>query len=194
MAQNTPETSAYGSALPGIAGMIDTWVSRIEAFLLAAAVMLMAMNTMSNVVGRYFFQQSLFFSEELNRVLIILVTFSGIGYAARHGRHIRMSAVFDALPAALRKKMMIVIALVTAAVMYALFWFSIDYVFFNVAPKGRVLPALGIPVYWSYLLVPLGFFIAGTQYALTALKNLSGTGTYLSTHVREGYGQDEIEL
>lgn len=189
---SNPSTPATG--LRGLLRGLDTSVSRVESFLLAFSVTLMAVNTVSNVVGRYFFQQSLFFSEELNRTLIILVTFSGIGYAARHGRHIRMSAIYDALPLGLRKAMMILIALVTSATMFALFWFSVDYVFYNVAPKGRVLPALGIPIYWSYLLVPLGFFIAGIQYALTALKNIFEPGIHLSTHVRDGYGQDEIEL
>jgi C4-dicarboxylate transporter, DctQ subunit len=43
------------------------------------------------------------FSEELNSILIILITFAGISYAARHGRHIRMSAIYDALPPKGRK-------------------------------------------------------------------------------------------
>ena len=95
------------SSLPGVLGMIDTTISRIESFFLATGVLLMALNTVANVVGRFAFQQSLFFSEELNRILIILITFAGISYAARHGRHIRMSAIYDALPSNVRKPLMI---------------------------------------------------------------------------------------
>ena len=40
--------------------------------LLAIGVLLMALNTMANVVGRYLLGQSIFFSEELNQALIIL--------------------------------------------------------------------------------------------------------------------------
>ena len=86
----------HESSLPGVLGVIDTTISRIESFFLATGVLLMALNTVANVVGRFAFQQSIFFSEELNRILIILITFAGISYAARHGRHIRMSAIYDA--------------------------------------------------------------------------------------------------
>ncbi|MCB1313831.1 MAG: TRAP transporter small permease, partial [Sedimentitalea sp.] len=76
--------------------------------MLAAGVLLMAANTVANVIGRVFFE-SLYFSEELNRILIILITFAGISYAARHGRHIRMSAIYDTLPPKPRKALTIVI-------------------------------------------------------------------------------------
>ncbi len=58
----------------------------------------MATNTIANVIGRFVLGESLFFTGEVNRILIIMITFAGIGYAARHGRHIRMSAIYDALP------------------------------------------------------------------------------------------------
>ena len=35
--------------------------------------------------------------------VILLVTFAGVGYAARHGRHIRMSAIYDHMPNKARK-------------------------------------------------------------------------------------------
>lgn len=190
--EQAPETS-YASTLPGVLGKIDTGISNIESVILAVGVILMAANTVINVIGRFIFQYSIFFTEELNRSLIVLVTFAGIGYAARHGRHIRMSAIYDALPSKTRKALMVVIAVVTALVMFALFYFSIGYIA-KVATSGRVLPAMQIPVYWIYLWVPVGFFITGVQYALTAVKNVVEKDIYLSTHVLEGYEEDEIEI
>lgn len=181
------------STLPGILGVIDTLISRVEAIALAGGVLLMAFNTIANVVGRFAFSYSIYFTEELNRILIILITFAGIGYAARHGRHIRMSAIFDALPVPGRKTMMIIIAVVTSLVMFALSYFAVGYIG-KVASSGRVLPALQIPVYWIYLWVPVGFFITGVQYALTAVKNATSRDIYLSTHVLEGYEEDEMEV
>ena len=120
----------------------------------------MAANTIANVVGRFVFQSSIFFSEELNRILIILITFAGISYAARQGRHIRMSAIYDAMPPSVRKSMMIVIALVTAAFMFALCYYAVGYIMTQ-AGRGRVLPALQIPVWWTLVWVPVGFLITG---------------------------------
>lgn len=181
------------SSLPGILGVIDTWLSRVEAFALAAGVLLMALNTVANVVGRFIFQYSLFFSEEVNRILIILITFAGVSYAARHGRHIRMSAIFDAMPFAVRKVMMVMIALITSIAMFMLCYFSVSYIG-KVYTSGRVLSSLQIPVYWIFLWVPVGFFVTAVQYLMTAIKNLTHQDVYLSTDVVEGYDDNEIEI
>jgi TRAP-type C4-dicarboxylate transport system permease small subunit len=186
------DDSRYVSGLPGILGVIDVAVARIESVLLALGVLLMAVNTMANVVGRYVLGESIFFSEELNQALIILITFAGISYAARHGRHIRMSAFFDAAPFALRKAMMVAIAAVTAAMMFLLTWYAVDYLMAQMG-RGRLLPALQIPQGWIIVWVPLGLFLTGLQYGLTAIKNLIDPDVWLSTSVLEGYDDSREE-
>lgn len=188
-----PPTSAYRSDLPGFLGTVDNAISGVESVMLAAGVLLMAANTIANVVGRFVFQSSIFFSEELNRILIILITFAGISYAARHGRHIRMSAIYDALSPKLRKPLMILIALTTAVFMFGLAWYSLQYMMTQ-AGRGRVLPSLQIPVWLIYVWVPVGFFMTGAQYLLTAIKNMIERDIYLSTNVLEGYDDDEFEI
>ena len=183
--------SSYRSELPGPLGWIDNGIARAEAFLLAAGVLLMAVNTVANVVGRFGFGSSIQATEEVNRILIILITFAGISYAARHGRHIRMTAFFDMMPVKLRKVVMIVIALVTAGFMFALTWYSWGYLQTTLG-RGRVLPSLQIPVWWTLVWVPVGFFMTGLQYLLTAIKNMLEKDIYLSTNVLEGYA-DESE-
>ncbi|ETX29375.1 TRAP transporter small permease [Roseivivax isoporae] len=188
------DDSAYVSGLPGILGVVDVAIARIEAILLAVGVLLMALNTVANVVGRFLLGRSIFFSEELNQALIILITFAGISYAARHGRHIRMSAIFDALTPALRKPLMVIIAAVTAAAMFLLAWYSVEYVTTQ-ASRGRLLPALQVPVWWIIVWAPLGFFLTGLQYSLTAIKNVIHKDIWLSTSTMEGYddtGREEV--
>jgi C4-dicarboxylate transporter DctQ subunit len=50
-----------------------------------------------------------------------------------------------------------------------------------------------VPVYITYLWVPVGFFITGIQYALTAVKNFREKEIYLSTDLLEREAQ-EIEV
>lgn len=183
----------YRSTLPGPLGPIDTWISRIEAVILAMGVILMAINTITNVLSRSLLGESLHFSEEINRILIVMITFAGIGYAARHGRHIRMSAIYDAVPTGGRRWMMIVISLFTALVMFVLCYYSIGYIS-TLYGRGRVLPSLSIPVWMMYVWVPIGFAITGIQYLLTAIKNLTSRDVYLSTHVVDGYKDTETEV
>ncbi|TFH85304.1 TRAP transporter small permease [Billgrantia azerbaijanica] len=183
----------YHSGLPGFLGTIDTFISKVEAVILAMGVLLMAVNTVANVIGRFVFGQSIFFSGEINRILIIMITFAGIGYAARHGRHIRMSAIYDALPTGGRKALMIVISLFTSLVMFFLLYYSIIYIL-DLYARGRVLPALSLPIWIIYVWVPVGFLITGIQYFLTAIKNMTSRDVYLSTSVLDGYKDTETEV
>ena len=187
------DTGTYESGLPGFLGTIDEWIAKVEAVILAAGVILMAINTCANVIGRFVFGEGLFFSGEINRILIILITFAGIGYAARHGRHIRMSAVYDALPAKGRKVLMIFIALFTSVVMFFLCYHAYGYIE-TLYSRGRILPALGIPIWIIYVWAPIGFAITGIQYFLTAIKNLTSKDVYLSTGVVDGYADTESEV
>lgn len=181
------------SDLPGFLGVIDTAISRVEAVILALGVLLMAVNTVGNVVSRFAFGESLHFAEEVNRIIIIMITFAGIGYAARHGRHIRMSALYDAFPVNVRRYMMIIIAFTTAAVMFFLAYFSVTYIHF-IYERGRVMPTLGFPVFLIYLWVPIGFTITGIQYFMTGIKNMFSKDVYLSTQVLDGYEDTETEV
>lgn len=196
MTENSPDlddTGHYDSGLPGFLGTIDEWIAKTEAIILAAGIILMAMNTCVNVIARFIFGEGMFFSGEINRILIILVTFAGIGYAARHGRHIRMSAIYDAFPTKGRKVLMIIIALFTAAMMFFLCYHSFGYIV-TLYDRGRILPALGIDIWMIYVWAPIGFAVTGIQYLLTAVKNLTSKGVYLSTGVVDGYAETETEV
>lgn len=197
MSENIPEleddTATFESGLPGFLGTIDGWIANAEAVILAAGIILMAINTCVNVVARFVFGEGFFFSGEINRILIILVTFAGIGYAARYGRHIRMSAVYDALPTKGRKVLMICIALFTSAVMFFLCYHSYGYIE-TLYSRGRILPALGFEIWWIYIWVPVGFAVTGIQYLLTAVKNFTSEDVYLSTGVIDGYADSESEV
>lgn len=171
---------------------IDRIIARLEEFIMAIGIILMAVNTIANVISRFIFNHSIIFAEELNSTFILLVTFAGMGYAARHGRHIRMSAIYDSMPPKIRKVLMTVIVAVTALFMLLLAYFSVQYIA-NVYSKGRIMPALGVPVYIIYLWVPVGFFITGVQYALTTVKNLREKEIYFSTNLKENEAR-EIEV
>ncbi|EKV31486.1 TRAP dicarboxylate transporter, DctQ subunit [Caenispirillum salinarum AK4] len=190
--RNPPPGGRDGKSHPVLnaISILDTVLAKVETFILAYGILLMFLNTIGNVIGRYLFGQSLYFSEELNQFLIVLVTFVGLGYATRRGRHIRMSAFYDQLSDRGRKILMIIIAAVTGAVMFWLSWISYEYVA-SVANSGKVTPALRVPLYLTYLWVPFGFFLTGIQYALTVLRNLRDPDVWISWEAVDSY--DEID-
>ena len=88
---------------------------------------------------------------------------------------------------------MIVMASVTSAFMFFLSFYSYHYIV-EVYQSGRILPALGLPVFYIYLWVPVGFFLTGLQYAFTVVKNLTERDVYLSTSIKDGYSDTDIEI
>lgn len=169
---------------------IDRCIAGFEAFLLTASILLIATNTIANVISRFFFDHSIIFAEELNSILILVTTFAGLGYAARLGRHIRMSAIYDAMAPPVRKCIMTLITAVTALLLFALSYYAVAYIA-SIYPQGRIMPALGIPVYLVYLWVPAGFFFSGIQYAMAAYKNMTGTDIFVSSKLRQQDLQEE---
>jgi len=198
-----PDSPAPPSSAPSAGAQFSgflkplTWLDRgiawFESVVLALGVAIMAVVSVANVVGRFALGESLFFAEELNRFLVVLITFVGIGYAARMGRHIRMSALYDSLPDSLRKGLMVVICLVTAAAMFVLAWYAYAYVY-SVYQTGRVAPSLRLPIYLTFLWVPVGFVITGIQYLLTAMVNVTRSGVYISASVVDTYDETETQV
>lgn len=165
---------------------IDNIISKFEKLMLGLGIIAMALNTIAAVVSRFIFNDAITYTDELNMIFIVIVTFAGLSYAARQGRHIRMSALYDLLNSRLRKIFMIIISASTALFMFFLAYYAILYIT-SVYDSGRILPALGIPVYIIYLWVPIGFTITGIQYFLTVIKNIRKEDVYLSTSIKDGY-------
>ncbi len=172
---------------------IDWLLSKFEEIMLAFGVVAMATVTILAVITRFIFNDALTVTDELNMTFIIIVTFAGLSYAARNARHIRMSAIYDALSPKIRKPLIIVISLVTGLFMFVLSYYSYIYIV-EVYESGRILPALGIPVFYIYLWVPIGFAITGLQYLFTVVKNLRERDVFLSTKIRDGYSDTDIEV
>ena len=177
---------AAGRGLGRALQFLDAGIRRFEWIVLSWGVLIMAANSIANVIGRFVFGQSIYFSMELNQFLMILITFMGLGYAARQGRHIRMSAVYDQLPDAGRKVLMIVIAAVTSAVMFVLAYYAFSYVH-RIWELEKVTPSLRMPLWLTYVWVPLGFIITGIQYALTVFQNLRASEVYVSYEKIDSY-------
>ena len=177
-------------SLQRLATQIAIVVERIEEFLLSSAVLLIAAMTIANVFCRSLLGFSLAVTDEVAQVAIIVLCFTGLSYAAGKGRHIRMTAIYDMLPPAARKVMMILITSLTAALLFALTWYAAVYVV-TVYQLGGISPALRIPLWALYVVAPIGLLLAGVQYALAAVKNLTSPETYLSFSRLDTYEADD---
>lgn len=91
--------TSYGCdmSMNSILNKISDWTEQLEKLIIIVSILAMMINSTVNAIGRYAFNRSLFFSEELNQFLIVSVTFVGFAYAVRKGRNIRMTAIYDML-------------------------------------------------------------------------------------------------
>jgi TRAP-type C4-dicarboxylate transport system permease small subunit len=118
-------------------------VNAVEVSILVFCVAALAILLITNVFARTFFQ-SIYFAEEVSKFLVMLTTFTGVSYAVRKARHIRMGAFLDAMPEKMEKVFIIVISIVSAFVMGIMTWFSYKYLI-NAMDMGHMTPALRVP-------------------------------------------------
>lgn len=155
-------------------------LSRFEEFVLSYSVIAMAILLIVGVFMRNVMNSSLTFTEEIASALLILVSFFGLGYCARKGRHITMSIVFDMVSNKYKKLFMIVISVVSAIATAYITYLAVKYVL-NVKSLGRVTPALQIPIYLIYSVVPIGFLLATIEYIRSFISNIRDKDNFYLT-------------
>jgi len=164
-------------------------VNAVEVSVLVFCVAALALLLMANVFARTFFQ-SIYFAEEVSVFLVMLTTFTGVSYGVRKARHIRMGAFLDAMPPKMEKGFIIFICAVSAFVMGVMTWFSYLYLM-NAMNMGHMTPALRMPRWTFYVIVPIGFGLACIQYIRTIIKNLTEKDPWQSPDQQSEY-EDEI--
>lgn len=169
----------FAGALIRLLRGVDRVVSFFESWTLSLGILLMAVVSIANVFARDVFGHSLTFAEEVDQILIVLVTFIGVGYAARLGRHIRMTALYDQLPATWQRWLMVLVNGVTGALLAILAWYALGYVL-QTRSIGSVTPALQIPLYLVYASAPVGLALGALQFLMTAVRNVVADEPYVS--------------
>ncbi len=168
-------------------------VKIFEEYILAYGVMVMASLTIINVISRNFFGQGLSFATEINEFLIVIITFLGTSYAARNGRHIRMSAFFDIANKKIKKILTYIMTGGTAIIMYYVTYLSAIYVF-NVFTSGRMSPVMRVPLFYIWIWVPIGLLMTDIHYTLAFIKNIMEDEVWISFEEQSEYEDLETAM
>ena len=169
---------------------IGAVVNGVEVSILVFCVASLGILLIANVFARTFFQ-SIYFAEEVSMFLVMLTTFTGVSYGVRKARHIRMGAFLDAMPPKMEKIFIIIISLVSAIVMAIMTWASYEYLI-NAMSKGHMTPALRVPKWTFYVIIPIGFGLACIQYIRTIIKNFTEKEPWQSPDQQSEYEDEEI--
>jgi C4-dicarboxylate transporter DctQ subunit len=172
-----------------ISHFIGVVVNSFEVCSLIFCVGALALLLIANFIAREFFT-SIYYAEEISEFLVIFTTFVGVSYGVRRARHIRMGAFLDMMPASMEKIFIIIISAISAAVMFFMANASFDYLMYSLR-KSHETPALKLPYWIFYVIIPIGFSMAGIQYIRTIIKNLTVKETWMSPEQQSEY-DDEI--
>lgn len=165
-----------------IAGVI---IDTFETYSLVLCVGALAVLLITDFFAREFFT-SIYFSDEISEFLVIFTTFVGVSYGVRKARHIRMGAILDMMPPTVEKVFMIIISAVSAFIMFIMADASYEYLMHSLI-KAHETPALKLPYWIFYIIIPIGFFLSGIQYIRTIIKNLTEKETWMSPDQQSEY-------
>lgn len=169
---------------------LDTGLNFIEKSILIVGILLMAGVSVLNVFARNL-GASLSFADEVAQLLVVVVTFVGVGYGVRNARHIRVSALHDLLPPLGQKILLTIVSFVSCALLALLAVYAWEYVM-KLQASGRRMPSLGMPLWTVYLIAPIGLAVGSAQFLLAGVRNLISPGAWLSWHNPDEY-EDELD-
>lgn len=151
---------------------INKIILKIEEIIIAAAIIIMSVTLIANVIGRIIMGKGVYAAEEIGQYCIYAVTFYGLSYAVTKGQHIHMLGLFDIMPEKIKKAGAILISLVTGITMGVLTYISFTYVSY-LYDIGKMSINLNVPTYVVFFFLSLGFLFTTIQYILILIKNLS---------------------
>lgn len=133
----------------------DRGLDWFERFVLVTGIAAMAIVSVINVISRNTLGSSLQFASDVTQLLLVLVTFMGIGIGARNARHIRVSAIHDLLPEVAQKVLLTIVGFGTSALLFLLANYGWAYAQ-SVKRSCRVLPeTLGATPLWIGIAITL---------------------------------------
>lgn len=173
----------------------ENWTSLLitlshHANRLASWWLIMALGLMSILIGtqvfcRYILNNSLFWSEEVGRILLVQITFLGASIAFKSGLHPSIRTFMERLSLRSQRRAHLATLIIALAFFLTLTWYGAHFALFI---SKQVTPSLGISKAIPVAIIPLASVFA-SLHALTAIcvffskKNLQYQHTIEDTNI-----------
>lgn len=134
---------------------MDRVLNRVEEWIVAIVMAVMAIIAFLNVLSRGIANYSLSFTEEITINLFVLLTFVGTAIGVREHAHLGFTLIYDLLNVSLKRVMTVFVGLMMALLFVVLIYFGLQMVLFQIE-MGQRTPSLGWPQWWFSSAMPLG--------------------------------------
>ena len=136
---------------------------KLEEFLMGAFLIGISFIILLQIVMRLM-KMSLSWPEEMARYLYVWSVFLSLAYTIRTRTNLRVDLVLNFFPKKLQNAMESLLQVVNSVFFSTLFYHSLNVVS-SVKMSSQTSPALEIPMYLVYLIVPAGFLLAAFRAA-----------------------------
>ena len=157
------------SVLQGTSRALNRWIQ----FLVSAMGMAMAGIVAIQVFFRYGLNHSLFWSEELARILLVWLTFFGATVAYFHKAHPGVDGLVRRLPARGRRMAALFSHLAALALFSVMVWYGMQFAYFV---RLQITPALGWPKWVVMAAVPGAGLVFWVHGLAMVIETLTGRG------------------
>jgi TRAP-type C4-dicarboxylate transport system permease small subunit len=130
----------------------------IEEWILVTLLAVSLGSITLQICMRFIFENSLSWSEELARYCFIWLIYIGIAYGVKRSRHITLDVVFDLVPNAFKKVLLVVSNLLVGVFAVIVIYYSV-FLIDQLASFGQTSAAMRLNMVYVYLSVPIGMIL-----------------------------------
>ncbi|MGQ2905842.1 MAG: TRAP transporter small permease [Neoaquamicrobium sediminum] len=147
----------------------------IENTLVTGLILTATLIAIAQVIARYVFNNSLYWSEEVILYSFIAMSFLTMGMGVRYASHISVEAIYAFVPPNTVRALQIGSACLGLIFAGVVLWYGSKLVI-NTARMGQLSPALRIPVGYIYAVIPIAAAMMAMRYLLVLQTLIFGRG------------------
>lgn len=142
---------------------INKLIDKLESFAMISLMLLATIVAIAQVIARYVFNNSLYWSEETILYALIIMSFVAGSMGVRYAAHIYVEVVQAFAGPRIAHVLKIVAASLGIIFACTLVYYG-SRLFLNTRAMGQLSPAIGIPVAYIYLVIPVSGFCMVLRY------------------------------
>ncbi|WP_312937642.1 TRAP transporter small permease [Stutzerimonas nitrititolerans] len=172
---------AHAGALTQTVKWVDSAIVAISVAAVIAALVVMFVSLMAEVVVRYMTNQGMGWPSEMPNILFPWLVMGGIVLAAQRGQHIAVTAIQGWIGRGGNRVLLIAHQVLIAATFFYLAWVGLAVIEIT---GSEVYPVTGVSAKWAYMSMIVGFVGLGLT-ALTTMNHLLNAGDPLTVRTHD---------
>lgn len=154
--------------------------NRIEELVASSLLIFTSLLVFVQVMLRYVLNYSLFWSEEISRMMIVWFIFIGSSIAVRQKAHVNMDALPNIVPKSVKYFLEIISLLICSAFCCVIIYAGTNMVI-SAFELETMATSVKIPLFIPYAAVPVGLFFMLIRYVLQLIHTIMNLKEYFMT-------------